>query len=58
VKKLSIDMGKKLREKDYRTGYEQGYRDALKQAMSIVHMEWDRHNKEIKVVKEYGSISV
>jgi hypothetical protein len=51
-------MGQKLRDKDYRTGYEQGYRDALKQAMSIIHMEWDRHNKEIKVVEEYGSISV
>lgn len=42
-------MGQKLREKDYRTGYEQGYHDALRQALSIVHMEWDRHNKEIRV---------
>ena len=47
-------MGQKLREKDYRTGYEQGYHDALKQAMTIIHMEWDRYNKEIRVEKEYS----
>lgn len=45
-------MGKKLREKDYRTGYEQGFKDALKFAISSVNDEFDRYNKEIENDKE------
>lgn len=48
-------MGKKLRAKDYRTGYEKGFNDALKLALSVVNGEFDRYNKEIANDKESSS---
>lgn len=45
-------MGKKLRAKDYRTGYEQGFKDALKFALAAVNHEIDAYNKEIVNDKE------
>jgi hypothetical protein len=48
-------MGKKLREKDYRTGYEQGFKDALKYALESVNREFDSHNKKVENEKEYSS---
>jgi hypothetical protein len=48
-------MGKKLREKDYRTGYEQGFKDALKFALSTVNIEIDNYNEKVKDDKEYSS---
>ncbi len=48
-------MGKKLRQKDYRTGYEQGFKDALKFALAAINNEFDAYNKEVKNDKEYSS---
>jgi hypothetical protein len=48
-------MGKKLRDKDYRTGYEQGFKDALKFALSAINIEIDNHNEKVKDDKEYSS---
>jgi hypothetical protein len=48
-------MGKKLRDKDYRTGYEQGFKDALKFALDAVNKEFDAHNERVKNDKEYSS---
>ena len=48
-------MGKNLRDKDYRTGYEQGFKDALKFALDAVNKEFDDHNKKVKNEKEYSS---
>ena len=48
-------MGKKLRKKDYHTGYEQGFKDALKYALKTVDREIDSYNKEVKNEKEYSS---
>jgi hypothetical protein len=48
-------MGKKLRDKDYRTGYEQGFKDALKFALDAVNKEFDTHNEKVKNEKEYSS---
>ena len=48
-------MGKKLRAKDYRTGYEQGFKDALKFALSAINKEFDDHNKEVVNDKESSS---
>ena len=47
-------MGKKLREKDYRTGYNQGFKDALKFAMEAVNKEINRHNELVQYEKEYS----
>jgi hypothetical protein len=48
-------VGKKLRDKDYRTGYEQGFKDALKFAMIAVNNEIDSYNKKDADDKEYSS---
>jgi hypothetical protein len=48
-------MGKKLRDKDYRTGYEQGFKDAVNVAMMIVNKEFDLHNEKAKNEKEHSS---
>jgi hypothetical protein len=41
-------MGKKLREKDYRTGYEQGYKDALDFALKAIDINITEHNKKVR----------
>lgn len=48
-------MGKKLREKDYRTGYEKGFKDALKFAMKAVNEEVNRYNEFVQHEKEYST---
>lgn len=48
-------MGKRLREKDYRTGYEQGFKDALKFAMKAVDKEIDRYNELVQYEKEHST---
>ena len=48
-------MGKKLRQKDYLSGYEQGFKDALKFALSAINIEFDNHNEKVKNDKEYSS---
>jgi hypothetical protein len=48
-------VGKKLRDKDYRTGYEKGFKDALKIALDLVDKEIDYHNEKVKNEKEYSS---
>jgi hypothetical protein len=52
---LEISMGKKLRQKDYLTGYEQGFKDALKFALSAINIKFDNHNEKEKDDKEYSS---
>lgn len=45
-------MGKKLRAKDYRTGYEQGFKDALNFALVAVNREFDLYEKKEENDKE------
>ncbi len=48
-------MGKKLRAKDFRAGYEKGFKDALKFAMEAVNHEIDVFNMERENDKESSS---
>ena len=51
-------MGSKLRAKDYRTGYNQGYKDAMEIAMKIVEREIDMHNERVSNDKERSLLTV
>lgn len=48
-------MGKKLRAKDFRAGYEKGFSDALRVALDMVNREFDSHNEKVANDKESSS---
>lgn len=51
-------VGKKLREKDFRTGYEKGFKDALKFAMEAINREMNSIDEEAIDDKERSVVTV